>query len=629
LKASANIIAGIIFIVILITLIFPLFQSYLSSSTKFASSLNQMVGNAVSRVNKALSLTLYPDGTLVIINGGSSTEKISYLIINSSGSLIFVPMNSSGLSYLSQFSPSGSAQIGDPYTSMQPGSSISFKFPYNYVPVAVTTVDGAIAYVHISEASSIISYNQYGTSYLLNPVTFFASDLQSLFNSSKVKLMDPNLILNPTTNVISQLSGGVYRLNSVSKNDVSSNFTSIAYPLVLFQEIDNATISIRMNFTGNLINGFNPEWENDPNRNLSNPIFNMLISGISASNFDSGNVYFNVTSGNCYFTLTYYSNSKSNNWQVSSNSNCYGNFPTQLASWLSGSSTPWRIKMEGLNASKIAIKYYTYDSYTNTFSYVWHNGTQSIGKYYYGGISAFKLSNNVDVNNPQTSLVINGVVNSLKFYNINMSMQGKPSTYEPYMIIADTDGNSYPELIFTTEDFSFSYKQTGGGTSLGYTIADTYPMPNNPKYYAVDFTTEPIEMVLSQVSINGSQYMAVDVLADLYFHDSVYDVDELSTLTDIDRGLFSVMIVDLNNSYSVVTSKNFTYQDLASFESTWPPNTASFSIHVTLPIPYTNHLYEVAVGFWDPYSFDITGNQNNDEVTLGIELIGFQLYTRS
>ncbi|MFP3269029.1 MAG: hypothetical protein RXO29_05525, partial [Desulfurococcales archaeon] len=99
--------------------------------------------------------------------------------------------------------------------------------------------------------------------------------------------------------------------------------------------------------------------------------------------------------------------------------------------------------------------------------------------------------------------------------------------------------------------------------------------------------------------------------------------------TDIDRGLFSVMIVDLNNTYSVVTSKNFTYQDLASFESTWPPNTASFSVHVTLPIPYTNHLYEVAVGFWDPYSLDTSTGTNNDEVTLGIELIGFQLYTRS
>lgn len=625
MKASANIIAGIIFIVILITLIFPLFQSYLSSSTKFASSLNQMVGNAVSRVNKALSLTLYPDGTLVIINGGSSTEKISYLIINSSGSLIFIPMNSSGLSYLFQFSPSGSAQIGDPYTSMQPGSSISFKFPYNYVPVAVTTVDGAIAYVHISEASSIINYNQYGTSYLLNPVTFFSSDLQSLLNSSKVKLMDPNLILNPTTNVISQLSGGVYRLNTISYNS-----PSYAYPLVLFQEIDNATISIRMNLTGNLINGFNPEWENDPNRNNSNPIFNMLISGISATNFDSGSVYFNVTSSDtaCSFSLTY----SNNNWQVSSNSQCpiNSNLPSQLASWLSGKSSPWRIKMEGLNASTIAIKYYTYDSYTNTFSYVWHNGTQSIGKYYYGGISESDQNRGLTAELQKTSLVITGVVNSLKFYNINTSLQGRPSTYEPYMIIADTDGNFYPELIFTTEDFSFSYKKTGGGqASSGYTIADTYPMPNNPNYYAVDFTTEPIEMVLSQVSINGSQYMAVDVVTALYFHDSVYDIDELDTLTAIDRALFSVMVVDLNNSYSVVTSKNFTYQDLASLESTWPPSTSSFSVHVTLPIPYTNHLYEVAVGFWDPYSLDTSTGKNNDEVTLGIELIGFQLYTRS
>ncbi|MGB9726203.1 MAG: hypothetical protein ACPLZ8_06135, partial [Fervidicoccaceae archaeon] len=83
-----------------------------------------------------------------------------------------------------------------------------------------------------------------------------------------------------------------------------------------------------------------------------------------------------------------------------------------------------------------------------------------------------------------------------------------------------------------------------------------------------------------------------------------------------------------NNSLAVVSSKNFTYQDLASLESTWPPSTSSFSVNVALPVPYTNHLYEVAVAFWDPYSLDPSTGKNNDEVTLGIEFIGFQLYAR-
>ncbi|MGC8753201.1 MAG: hypothetical protein ACP5RO_06735 [Fervidicoccaceae archaeon] len=635
MRSSANIIAGIIFIIILVVLIFPLFQSYMSSSTKFASNMNQMVGNAITRVNKALSLILYPDGTLVISNGGTSTEKLSYLIINSTGNLVFVPMNSTGLNYLSQFSISGTAQIGDPFTILSPGSYLAISnFPYYSIPVAAVTVDGAIAYVQQLPSSNNLNYNynsynyQYGTSYLLNPVTFFTSDLQKEIGSGRISLLDPNLINVPTSNFIASgaLSGGVYRLNNINTNSPSN-----AYPLIMFLELDNATVDIRLNLTGNVINGLNPEWESNPNRNVSNPIFNMLITGVTASNLINGG-YFNVSSSSCSFNLTYSSGS----WSVAWNS-CTANtgFPAQLASWLSGKPNPWRIKMLNLNATKMSIKYYTYDSYSNTFNYVWHNGTQSIGKYYYGGISEVDNNRGLYAIVPQTSIITSGFVETMRFYNINTSQQGKPSTYEPYMIIADTDGNGYPELIFTTEDFTFSYKATGGGQAkAGYTIADTYKggdtvsAGQSSDYTAVDFTTKPVVIVLSQVSINGTQYMAVNVVSSLYFHDSVYDVDELDTITATDRALFSVMVVDLNNSLAVVSSKNFTYQDLASLESTWPPSTSSFSVNVALPVPYTNHLYEVAVAFWDPYSLDPSTGKNNDEVTLGIEFIGFQLYAR-
>lgn len=625
MRASANIIAGIIFVIILVTLIFPLLQSYMSSSTKFASSIGQMVGNAVTRINKAINLVLYPDGNLQITNGGTSAEKLSFLIINSSGSLIFVPLNSTGSNFLSQQGISVST-AGDPFTILLPSSSITIgKFPFNFIPVAVTTVDGAIAYVQQEALSGNYNYNfnvynLSGTSYLLNPVTFFTSDLQKEIASGKIVLEDPNLINLPTSSLISSgtINGGVYRFNSISSNSIST-----AYPIVLFLEADNATVDIRLNLTGHVINGFNPEWENDPNRNQLTPMFNTLLTGISAANLINGG-YFNVSSSSCSFNLTYSSSS----WNVAW-SNCPGSssFPQTFANWLSGSSNPWRIKMVGLNASKIAIKYYTYDSYSNTFNYIWHNGTQSIGKFYYGGISEIDNNRGLYAVVPQTSLIISGNVSIMRFYNIDTSLKGKPSTYDPYLVVTDTDGNGYPELIFTTEDFSFSYKPTGGGNQKSYTIADDYYYKNN-EYTAVDYTTEPLVIVLSQVSINGSQYMAVNVVSSLYFHDSIYDVDELSTIRAIDRALFSVMVVDLNNSLAVVSSRNFTYQDLASLESTWPPSTSSFSINVALPVPYTNHLYEVAVAFWDPYSFDPSTGMDNDEVTLGIEFIGFQLYMR-
>jgi len=630
LRGSANIIASIIFIIILVTLIFPLLQTYLSSSTKYAINVNQMAGNAVTRLNKALSLTLFSDGTLIIENSGTSTEKISYLILNSTGSLIFVPMNSSSLNFLSQFSPSlsGGAQFTSFYLSLPPGSSLSLNFPlYQYFPVAVTTVDGAIAYVQTSGASGNINYKYNsnlpgGVSYLLNPVTFFTSDLNKEIESGKIKV-DLNLINDPTPSFIASgnLTGGVFRINN---NGVSSGNPSLAYPLVLYKECQNVTVYISLNLTGSAYIGLQPEWESDPNRNSNFPVFNALLAGAMASPLTSGG-FFNVTGSSCTFSITY----QNNGWSSSDPSSSF------IAQWLKGnaSGSAWRIKILGLNATQIAVKYYAYNAYSGSFAYIWKNGTQAIGKYYYGNISEVDNNQNINAVTPATSIIMVGVVSSLKFYGLDTSLQGKPSTYDPYLLIADTDGNGYPELIFTTEDLTFSYKPTGGGNQISYNIADTYKGGDTVgdggkcDYAAVDYTTQPLQLILSQVAFNGTQYLGVNVVASLYFHDSVYDTYELQTVRATDRALISIAVVDVNNSYAIVSSKNFTYQDLASLESTYPPNTSPFSVNVALPIPDTPHLYEVAVSFWDPYSFDSNG-QNNDEVTIGLEFIGFQLYSR-
>ncbi|MBE9391261.1 hypothetical protein IOK49_04135 [Fervidicoccus fontis] len=628
MRGSANLIAGIIFIAILATLIFPLFQSFMNSSSKLTVNMNQLVGNAVSRVNKAVDLTLYSDGTLEIDNTGSLNEYLAYLIVNSTGSILFVPLSINGTSFLSQFNPtfSGGSSLSQNFALLPPGSSIVMRFPtYNYIPIAVTTLDGSIIYVHQASYSYLLNQNLNGISYLLNPVTFFTSNLEDEIKSGKISL-DENLIATPTSSFVQNLSGGVYRLNSLT--------TKILYPLVLYQECDNATVSIMLNLTGNIINGFQPEWESNPNRNASNPVFNMLITGAIASPLDSKSGYFNVSSVGCSFNITY----GNSGWTPTSSSS---NFASTLANWLSGSSNPWRIKIEGLNATNIAIKYYTYNSYSNLYFYIWHNGMQSIGKYYYGGVdeqiyTSSNLPNMINV--PQTTIIIQGVASSIKFYNTNTSLANKPSTYDPYLIIADTDGNGYPELIFTTEDFSFSHSVQGSGSDKPrvFTIADTYSSGDSippgksaqAQYVAVDYTTVPLEMILTQVPINGTQYLGVDVVASLYFHDSIYGQNVLSTITATDRGLLSIMLLDVNNSYSVVSSKNFTYQDLASLESCYPPSTTSFSINVVLPVPYSPHLYEVAVAFWDPYIYDSETGTNNDEVTLGVEFIGFQLYSR-
>jgi len=629
LRGSANIIAGIIFIIIMVTLIFPLLQTYLSSSTKYAINVNQMAGNAVTRLNKALSLTLFSDGTLIIENSGTSTEKISYLILNSTstGSLIFVPMNSSSLNFLSQFSPSlsGGAQFTSFYLSLPPGSSLSLNFPlYQYFPVAVTTVDGAITYVQNLGAFSNSNFNSNlpGTSYLLNPVTFFASDLGKEIESGKIKV-DLNLINDPTPSFIASgnLTGGVLRINN---NGISSGNPSLAYPLVLYKECQNVTVYINLNLTGSAYIGFQPEWENDPNKNSNFPVFNALLAGAMASPLISGGV-FNVSGSSCTFSITY----QNNGWSSSDPSTSF------IAQWFNGinNGSAWRIKIEGLNATQIAVKYYAYNAFSGSFAYIWRNGTQAIGKYYYGNISEVDNNQNIYAVTPATSIIIVGVVSSLKFYGLDTSFQGKPSTYDPYLLIADTDGNGYSELIFTTEDLTFSYKPTGGGNQISYDIADTYKGRDTVgdggkcDYAAVDYTTQPLQLILSQVAFNGTQYLAVNVVASLYFHDSVYDTYELQTVRATDRALISIAVVDVNNSYAIVSSKNFTYQDLASLESTWPPSTSSFSVNVALPIPNIPHLYEVAVSFWDPYSFDSNG-QNNDEVTIGLEFIGFQLYAR-
>jgi len=623
LRGSANIIAGIIFIIILVTLIFPLLQTYLSSSTKYAINVNQMAGNAVTRLNKALSLSLFSDGTLIIENRGTSTEKITYLILNSTstGSLIFVPMNSSSLNFLSQFSPSliGNAQFTPFYLSLPPGSSLSLKFFYPYLPVAVTTVDGAIAYVQTSGTSSNINYNYNsnlaGVSYLLNPVTFFTSDLEKEMISGKIKF-DTNLINNPDPSFITSpnLTGGVRRI-------ISDIDQSQAYPLILYKNCPNVMVYISLNLTGSAYIGFQPEWENDPNSNNNFPVFNILLAGVMASPLTSGG-FFNVTGYSCSFNITY----NNNNWNPSS---------SFIAQWFNGDAngSAWRIKIEGLNASQIAVKYSIYNISSGNFDYIWKNGTQAIGKYYYGNIKVYEQNQRIDVSTNAISIILNGTASSLKFYGIDKSLKGNYTTYDPYLLIADTDNNRYPELIFTTEDFVFSIQESGQGRTPPSTIADDsnvkeVTVDDSRKIWtAIDYSTKPLQIILSQVAFNGTQYLGVNVVASLYFHDSVYDTHEFETVTATDKALISIAVVDANDSYAIVSYRNFTYQDLASLESTYPPNTSPFSVNVALPIPNIPHLYEVAVSFWDPYSYESNG-QNNDEVTIGLEFIGFQLYAR-
>ena len=259
-----------------------------------------------------------------------------------------------------------------------------------------------------------------------------------------------------------------------------------------------------------------------------------------------------------------------------------------------------------------------YDGFHDTVE----NGTHAFGIYYYSGYDM----------GDQSYYSIKSLYGEGGVFNLYSFEKGATSGIEPFMVIADTDGNGLSELIFTDEWF-----KPGPKVNTLYDLSDVMTDEHGLSGYiydpllggdlnvnwrgCIDKTLGTLYLKFgNKYAINGSKIAEVSVQIRYSFHDAVgADTEEID---DPKKGIWGFYVADSQGN--IVTSSVYIYQQLAQIEDTWPPNTNFISQAVFLPIPDKPQLYYVLYGFSDAYTYTYGPYRytNDLEYTVRVEWIG-------
>jgi len=288
-----------------------------------------------------------------------------------------------------------------------------------------------------------------------------------------------------------------------------------------------------------------------------------------------------------------------------------------------GDSTMYRVKVLGFKPEEgFYFRYKTSDGSFDIYADDDNYGG-AIGFWYYG---TYTRRGNIEASVAEIRL--KGLAKSFTVYRQDLSRS--MSSYDPYIIVADVDGNGLGELIFTTEDYyygSFNPPQVmcevdEGGRYLDYSVIK------------VDGGVEPdtewgFAFMIKDVSIDPKLFAGAMVVLRVYFHDT-----EMGSFSCVDQGQLPILKVMLvKKDWSVVDSRTFLYWELASVENTWPPTASMTTLTVSLFIP--NDIGErvyLAIAVLDPFREGPgTGHEagrNDLDLTLAIEIIGISTFSR-
>ena len=288
-------------------------------------------------------------------------------------------------------------------------------------------------------------------------------------------------------------------------------------------------------------------------------------------------------------------------------------------------SYPIVLKITDMKTNKSFIKLY------DGLSKALRKGVDAFGIYYYSGYSFNGISAYYYID---TLYAENGYLNLFTFH------EDETSGLRPFTVIADTDGNGLPELVFTDEwfkpgpkikeDVSDLFSIGASNTIDLYDLSDVYialkanknvtglltifisannetkyvypsiyyPLMGNVTFtYArgcIDIMRIPFLYFVFKNPINGEDIAGVLVNIRYSFHDGVSSADEISNTS---TSIWGVLIVDENGS--VVNSNDFIYNELAALKNAWPPSTNYASASVFLPLPNTSDTFYLAFGFID------------------------------
>ena len=214
--------------------------------------------------------------------------------------------------------------------------------------------------------------------------------------------------------------------------------------------------------------------------------------------------------------------------------------------------------------------------------------------------------------------------------------QSLQTTYDPFLAIADIDGDHIPDVVFIDEDVGYAslYGFDDNATINGRTV----------EY--LDYTATPLILTLNlskltglkNGGIPGSRYSLVYLYLTLFFHDDSWPDYLQFEDNDLTLPVFQVILNDSSGNSRVVYSID--YQTIANYHRTLIQNLSSnqryftkVSVVVPIPLPDPTKTYWISIEFLDLYNVTVniyTGAIQNDvDFTIGFETIGVVLIPRA
>ncbi|MDW8082891.1 MAG: hypothetical protein RMI56_03725 [Sulfolobales archaeon] len=220
----------------------------------------------------------------------------------------------------------------------------------------------------------------------------------------------------------------------------------------------------------------------------------------------------------------------------------------------------------------------------------------------------------------QCRIDISGFARGVSLYTNSSSVSPSQSTTEAFFISGDLDENSYPELIFVTQDF---------GTGTSSTVNDRIVVPTSRgslTQYALDRFESPIRIIFRDYPINNSKFSIAIVSVKMFFWDSSED----DVLDNDNLVLLRVGIYDMRTG-KYLYSVELSYYELCRYRTT-KPITFSYVVKdflLNIPSPSETGYGElyIAIDILDPYL--VSGTRNDAEIIFGLEYVGLVLGVRA
>ena len=575
LRGQAEVVGAVLAIAALFTVFIFMFNYLNTAQQSAAHSLAVKRDLEIQREAEALLATKTGTQVCIVNNGTVPTKIVRFWIDTGNGVVVETPED---------------LGLTPDQVYLEPGASLCFSPPGDIKAIVTSRGKVYTAKELGLEGGTGGGGTSGGTaevaeSVLLEPVTLFQNGtVDDLLTNPNVEL-DPGLISEPTYNNIS--SGESYGMVRYSTSDSSMG-------LVLVGKYENVEITFEDRNNpgnpadiGNLFIGYKPGTTDE---------YNILITGPGDDSY-----YYWWWRGGYHPP------------RVTINPN---NIVTDLTSGLG--TTGWRIKIIGFKPYAGGFHFIYKDTYWGSINYETYDIDKARGYWwYYGGFNdQCSGSSNCQIFN---ELYLHGTAERVEIYIQDSNVPY--SSYLPYLLVADYDGNGLPELIFTTEDTLF-----GNGNNCGNDDAGYYMDHSQGDY--------PFLIYLSGYSIDPTKYSMVVLTARVYYHDAEGgDTDCVNNPYNYMVGFY---LVDPGpdgqlgtDDDKIVSSHELIYQQLDDWEDTYPPNKNFVTITVPLLVPEpqdssTNN-YVIAIGFQDPY-----GGYGTDDVefTLAVESVGLTYYAR-